>query len=133
MPIMKHFQRSFLTIVILVFFAACGRKSEELASAPPPERDVPAELTVNNTHWLDVVVYVSHDGELTRVGTVTAVSTANFSLAPWMLGQQRLIRLVGDPVGEPGVVRTDLLNIQPGQMIEWRLESKLARSSVMVY
>jgi hypothetical protein len=50
-----------------------------------------------------------------------------------MLGQQRLIRLVGDPVGEPGVIRTDPLNIQPGQMIEWRLESQLARSSVMVY
>ena len=79
---------------------ACGRNRREAVAGPSPDRDTPSELTVDNQHWLDFVIFVSHDGDLTSVGTVTAVSTGTFSLPPWMLAQQRLIRLVGDPVGK---------------------------------
>jgi hypothetical protein len=76
---------------------------------------------------------VFHDGELSRVGTVTAASSTNFFLPTWMMGQTRNIRLLADPIGSGDAVGTELIHIQPGQFIEWRLESQLARSTVAVY
>jgi hypothetical protein len=120
-----------LALTAALVVGGCGRHSVD--TEPQADPNAPTELTVNNQHWLDVIIYISHDGQTTRVGTVTATSTAVFNLAPWMLGQSRLIRLVGDPVGEDGNIGTELLKVQPGQIIEWRLESQLARSSVSVY
>jgi hypothetical protein len=123
--------RLALALTAALVVGACGRHA--IDTEPQPDPNAPTELTVTNQHWLDVIVYVTHDGQTTRVGTVTATSTAVFNLAPWMLGQSRLIRLLGDPVGADGSIGTELLKIQPGQTIEWRLESQLARSSVSVY
>jgi hypothetical protein len=50
-----------------------------------------------------------------------------------MIGQSRNIRLLADPIGSDASARTETLHIQPGQFIEWRLESQLARSTVAVY
>jgi len=50
-----------------------------------------------------------------------------------MLGQSRLIRLVGHPIGSVGSINTEVIHIQPGQFNEWHVESQLARSSVAVY
>jgi hypothetical protein len=116
--------------------AGCGGTQADDGSVDPePEydRNTPVALTVANNHWLDVIVFVFHDGEMSRVGSVTAASNGTFTLAPWMLGQSRSVRLLADPVGSEGWIRSEMINVQPGQSIEWRLESQLARSSVMVY
>ncbi len=129
-------KRSATGCVILMALAvsgACGGHGQADDMPVPEETDVPSTLTVNNDNWLDCVIFAQHDGELSRIGTVTAVTSATFTLKPWILGQTRSIRLVAHPVGSEGVARTDLLKIQPGQVIEWRLENQLARSSVMVY
>jgi len=90
-------------------------------------------LRVTNHNFLDVIVYVVHDGQRTRVGTVTGSSTQVFFLPLRLLGQGREIQLLGDPVGSSDVARTDILIVQPGQYIEWTLETDLRRSSVGVY
>jgi len=110
----------------------CGGR-HDVVDEPDPDPLAPTSLTVNNNNWLDVVIFVFHDGELSRAGTVTAASTANFLLPAWMLGQSRSIRLVGHPIGSAGSINTELIHIQPGQFIEWRVESQLVRSSVAVY
>jgi hypothetical protein len=113
---------------------ACGGRSEDDGEfEPEPDRSEPVPLTVNNSYRLDVVIFVYHDGELSRVGTATASSATTFSLAPWMLGQTRTIRLFGDPIGSNESARTEAIHIQPGQYIDWRLEAQLNRSSVSVY
>src|SRR5262245_19043202 len=100
---------------------------------PDPDPLAPTSLTVNNNNWLDIVIFVFHDGELSRAGTVTAASTVHFLLPAWMLGQSRSIRLVGHPIGAVGSINTELIHIKPGQFSEWRVESQLAMSSVAVY
>jgi hypothetical protein len=125
-------------LAILAMLAAglsCGGRAEdgEVEPAPDYDRDTPVALSIANNHWLDVVVFVFHDGEMSRVGSVTAASNGTFTLAPWMLGQSRNVRLLADPVGSEGWIRSEMIHVQPGQSIEWRLESQLARSSVMVY
>ena len=106
-------------------------KSASPATVSAPEGEV--ALTVSNHNYLDVVIYVLHDGQVSRVGTVTGSASATFYLPSRLLGIGREIGLLGDPIGGTAVARTELLVVQPGQYIEWTLETDLARSSVGVY
>ena len=90
-------------------------------------------VVVVNHHWLDVTVYLVHDGQRTRIGTVTATSTEQFAVSTRLLGSTRQVALIGEAVGSTEVVRTELLSVQDGQYIEWTLENALRRSSVAVY
>ena len=90
-------------------------------------------LRVVNHHWLDVDIYILHDGQRTHVGTVTATTTQEFLLTDRLLGASRQIALLADAIGSPEGVRSETLLLQPGQYIEWTLESSLRRSSVGVY
>jgi hypothetical protein len=132
-----HSTAGLLLLGFLAGTAACGANAEPDEVSPDSElvadRETPVLLTINNAHWLDVIIFVYHDGELSRVGTVTAAAGSEFTLPSWMLGQSRTIRLLADPVGSDDWIRSETINVQPGQSVEWRLESQLARSSVMVY
>ena len=96
-----------------------------------PEGEI--ALSVTNHNYLDVVVYVLHDGLQTRVGTVTGSSSALLFLRARLLGQGREIQLYGDAIGNDAFARTERLVVQPGQYIECTLETDLHRSSVVVY
>ncbi|HEX5387574.1 MAG TPA: hypothetical protein VFW66_12780 [Gemmatimonadales bacterium] len=124
--------RTALPLALVMGLAACGGHNSP-ETVPNVDPDTPIALIVQNSHWLDVVVYVVHDGESTRVGDVTAASTGNFVLPRWMIGQGRAIRLVADPVGSGAGTVTDVLTVLPGESVEWHLESQLSRSSVSVY
>lgn len=108
-----------------------------LACAPrrPATADPRGEfaLAVTNHHWLDVTIYVVHDGERSRVGTVTASSTETFLLSGRLLGVTRQMYLIGKALGSSELIRTEILTVQPGQHVEWTLEHTLRRSSVAVY
>src|SRR2546426_7716110 len=122
-------------LLLMVLGTACARHRAPQATpqrAPVPEA-IEVVLTVTNHHWLDVVVYIEHDGQRTRVGTVTAVSTQQFLLPMRQLGASHQFRLYGAAIGSPEAVRTETLSIQPGQGIEWTLDSSLRRSSVAVF
>lgn len=121
---------AFAVVLALTAAVACFRHHEPAPEAPPAGE---VALSVTNHHWLDVVIYVIHDGQQTRVGIVTASSAQTFILPPWMVGQGREMRLVGHPIGGVQVAQTDILIVQPGQYIEWTLESNLAGSSVGVF
>jgi hypothetical protein len=103
--------------------------AQALVAAPAGE----IALQVTNHNYLDVVVYVLHDGQRTRVGTVTGSSSQILYFPVRLLGQGHEIQLYGDAIGSPDFARTERLTIQPGQYIEWTLESDLRRSSVGVY
>ena len=109
---------------------ACGSHRHAPAPAVPQEGFA---IVVINHHWLDVTVYVVHDGQRTRVGTVTATTTQEFDLSTRLLGSNRQVALIGEAVGSKEVIRTELLAVQPGQYLEWTLENALRRSSVAVY
>lgn len=119
---------------LLVAGSACfllnrGKSSQQAAA--PAEGEI--ALSVTNHSFLDVVIYVPHDGQQTRVGTVTGSSSQQFYLRPRLLGMGREIRLLGHPIGGQTTARTETLVVQPAQYIEWTLETDLRRSSVGVY
>jgi len=112
----------------MALMVACGGR---YYSKPAPLPDVP--LKVTNRNWLDVTVYVLHDGQRTRIGTVTASSAQDFVVPARLLGQLHELALIGEAIGSNDVARTETLTIQAGQYIEWTLETDLRRSSVGVY
>ncbi len=124
---MARFPRVLILGIALATTACAGRHH----SKPEPVSDIP--LKVTNHNWLDVTIYVLHDGQRTRIGQVTG-STAQEFVLPWrLLGQSHELELLGEAIGSPAFARTEVLNIQPGQSIEWTLETDLRRSSVGVY
>ena len=112
----------------------CWRRGGS-AAAQSQEQASQSEVTlqVTNHNYLDIIVYVVHDGQRTRIGTVTGSSAQVFTLPPRLIGQAHEIQLYGDPIGSEDFALTELLFVQPGQYIEWTLESDLRRSSVGVF
>jgi hypothetical protein len=119
-----------LFAVLSTLTLACG--SPHRPPAAPAPQDSFAIVVINH-HWLDVTVYLVHDGQRTRVGTVTATTTQQFDLSARLLGATRRVSLIGEAVGSKEAVRTETLTLQPGQYIEWTLENALQRSSVALY
>ena len=124
-------------VVVPVAASACfvfnrGHKpDDQSAITDVPESEI--ALNITNHNYLDVVVYVLHDGQRTRVGMVSGSSSTVFFLPPRLIGQGREIRLYGDAIGNDSYAVTDLLIVQRGQYIEWTLETDLRRSSVGVF
>lgn len=105
-------------------------------SDPRPGFDVPAgeiALNITNHNYLDVVIYVLHDGLQTRVGMVTGSSSSLVFVPIRLLGIGHELQLYGRAIGSEAYARTQTLILQPGQYIEWTLETDLRRSSVGVF
>lgn len=116
-------------------FAACARHQ----ALPNPEfspfaGDETVTLEVINHNWLDVVVYVLHSGQRTRVLTVVATGSASVTVPNHMLrtsGGQ--IRLLAHAIGNPTTFTSETIVARPGMTIDWTLESDLKRSSLAVW
>jgi hypothetical protein len=118
----------YLLVLLFLTSLSCARHR---ANAEPQSAEI--LLVIDNHHWNDVIVSVLHDGIVDRVGLATAVKTSTFILSSRRLGTSGIVRLRGHAVGAPDEHTTDAFPVQPGQEIEWTLESDLARSSVAVH
>jgi hypothetical protein len=118
-------------VALFLFASGCARHGEESGAVSNSRAEI--ALVVENHHWSDVIVSVVHDGVVERIGLATAVKTSTFIIPIRRLGTSGLIRLRGHAVGAPEDHTTDAFLIQPGQEIDWTLESDLARSSVAVH
>jgi len=119
-------------LILLLASGACARHSAESGDVAYRSRSE-ISLVVENHHWNDVVVSVVHDGVSERVGLATATKTSTFFFPSRRLGSSGLIQLRGHAVGAPDDHTTEAFLIQPGQEVQWTLESDLAHSSVAVH
>jgi hypothetical protein len=110
----------------------CGGHPKD-SNQPQPATPSEIVLVVENHHWTDVVLYVLHDGVADRIGLATAVKTSTFILPSRRLGPSGIIQLRAHAVGGPDDHTTDSFPVQPGQEIQWTLESDLEHSSVAVH
>jgi hypothetical protein len=122
-----------LLFVLIGSVVGCSHHSSPEKSPRPSEGKTDIPLEVTNHNWLDIVISVIHDGQRTRVGTANGTSSSSFALPARLLSQGREIRFVGHPIGGSDSVITEPVVVQPGQYIEWTLESDLRRSSIGVY
>lgn len=123
-------------VLFLVGFQLSGIACHQAAAGhahPVPEGSPDIPLEIANHNWLDVIIYVIRDGQPVRVGIANASSSASFTLPARLLSQGHEIRLWGHPIGGRGGTLTESVVVQPGQWIEWTLESDLNRSAIGVY
>jgi hypothetical protein len=118
-------------LVLLLASAGCAGRGARSDNAAPSAAEI--VLVIDNHHWNDVTVSVLHDGVVDRVGLATAVKVSTFVLSSRRLGTSGILRLRGHAVGAPDDHTTDAFPVQPGQEIQWTLESDLAHSSVAVH
>ena len=84
-------------------------------------------LVVQNQNYADMDVYVVADGLATRLGTVTGNSKGQFRLSPSFFPTNEL-RVVATPIGGNGRATTGLLNVAPGQQIDFTIAPVLRQS-----
>jgi len=125
--------------VCLVSAIACGRP--QVAASPTPTRDAteapaPGEslvLEVENHNWSDIVVYVSHDGMLTRLAQVTANTTTSLSVPPYLVGSLGLVRLAVRRIGGTDSYASEPISVRTGSTLRLTVETRVATSSVAVW
>jgi len=108
---------------------SCARHRAVSGQGAPPRWS----LTVENHHWLDVEVYVIHDGQSTRVGLVTATTTENFVLPTTLLVQGGNIQLVAHAVGGGADLLSEVIPLSGGERVEWTLDRALRYGSLSVH
>jgi hypothetical protein len=111
--------------------AACRAPRQNVDSAPAPEADN-FSLTLNNHHLLDVNIFLQHDGQVDRLALVTAATSKTLVLPLYMLGQGGAIRLIAEPIGDDTRYTTDILTVQPGQMVQLDVENPIPRSNYSI-
>jgi hypothetical protein len=119
--------------LLLLFLTSVSCARHRAASDTAKAQSAEILLVIDNHHWNDVIISVLHDGIVDRVGLATAVKRSTFVLSSRRLGTSGILRLQAHAVGAPGDHTSDAFPFQPGQEIEWTLESDLARSSVAVH
>jgi predicted small secreted protein len=122
-----HLVAALLLVASLV--TACHSRSD--FSSQTPADGVPLEIA--NHNWSDVVIYIVRDGQRSRLGVATAASATSFVLPRRMFGQAGELQLFGRPIGAAGSALTETVIVQPGQWVEWTLESDLDRSAIGVF
>jgi hypothetical protein len=120
---------------LMLVAAVAGCRSKGAKTSPEPESDpnTPVVVEIENHYQGDVVIYLMQGSHRQRLGMVTALSTASFSF-PWIrLQVSGNNRLLAYPIAGASAYASDPLFVQPGQSIQWTLESDLDRSSLAVY
>ena len=128
---LHHLRTGALLSATLLTVCSCS-----VGTTPPgaaPDRSGNIRLAVVNHHWLDVAIYVIHDGQRTRLGMAGGSARTELSLPSRLLGAGRELQLYGDPIGSAEHAITEPILVQPGQFIEWLLQPGLERSTVGVY
>ena len=81
---------------------------------------------------LDLNVFVIHDGQKSRVGTVTAAQVHEFHLPMYLLGPGGEISLVATRIGGPGELRTEMIIVERGGHVDWFIPRAFEHSAVSV-
>lgn len=116
--------------ILLLLLIACAGPRQNVD--PDPVEASAFSLILNNRHLLDVNIFVQHDGLPDRVATVTSATSSAIVLPLRMLGQSKAIRIIAEPIGDDSRYTTELLVVQPGQIIELNVESLIARSNYSI-
>ena len=121
-------QHTHRVLIALVLACAGPRQNVD----PDPLEADGFSLILNNRHLLDVNIFLQHDGQPDRIATVPSATTRAIVLPLRMLGQAKTIRIIAEPIGDPTSYTTDVLVVQPGQIVELNVENLITRSNYSI-
>jgi hypothetical protein len=88
-------------------------------------------VQVENRNFLDVRVYAVSGSLVWRLGNVTGMTQAVFTLPEWMTGSGESVQMLAYPVGQRSVATSQALLVNPGDQIVFRIEQHLALSNAL--
>ena len=123
-------KRALIVGILMLVIPGCAGPRQNVD--PDPVEADGFSLILNNRHLLDVNIFLQHDGQPDRIATVPSSTSRQIVLPLRMLGQSKTIRLIAEPIGDGTSYTTDVLVVQPGQIIELNVESLIARSNYSI-
>jgi hypothetical protein len=127
---------SIVPFAALIALGSVSCASTRSASLPNGVPEVPAYATlrVQSNHWSDLIVYAVQDGIRTRLGTVTASSSATFIIPPALTESGKPIQLEGTPVGQRStVIRMEPVTLQAGMNAHWTVNTSFETSQFRMF
>ena len=85
-------------------------------------------VEVSNRNWEDMRIYAMHGSSLYRLGSVAGHGTREFRLPAALAGRAGGLRLAARPRGGQDLHVSELIQLAPGQVLGWTLESNLKLS-----
>lgn len=112
---------------------ASGMASDEGAMyGVAPAASERTALVIENNNWQDMVVYLLKDGMRHRLGNVQSLASGRFRLTPSMIGGSGSLRIVADPIGSTRAWVSEPIHIQPGDVVQFKLENNISLSSYLI-
>lgn len=119
-------------LVCLLLSTACARPVARTPFPAAPTAPEGLKVHVVNDYTLDARIYLVRGTTRIPLGTVGSAERRTFRISTAELGHRGDVRLLADPVGEAVPYATDVIQVAPGQRVEWRLAHALNYSSVVV-
>jgi hypothetical protein len=118
-------------LLLLSVLGACRSRGPD--TSVQPDTNAMVSVEVESHYQGDIIVYLVQGDQRQRLGTVTALSKAEFSFPYRRLQMSSSTRLMAYPLAGAQAYLSEPLLMQPGQWVSWTLESDLDRSSLAVY
>jgi len=125
-------RKSELAGVAAAALLAFGCVHRNTATVDAGNRDAEAMVHVANNNWSDMNVYVVRGSMRQRLGTVSSLGTGRFRLPRHIFTSPEPMRLLADPIGGAQPYMSPPLLVNPGQVVEWRLENNVQLSSAFI-
>lgn len=121
----------------LLLSAGCSSNPSQRQQAPAPLVGRDVSLVVENRNQTDLTLFIQlNDGSRVRIGRSTAATTSTITVPSHVLGQTGAVRFVAEPIGTrsgfASRVISDVVVARPGAIVEWVLDSRLARSAIAI-
>jgi broad specificity phosphatase PhoE len=125
--------------ICLASAPACGRPHTSVVPTPAADSTEAARpveslvLEVENHNWSDIVVYVAHDGVISRLTLVTANTNTSLPIPPHLVGSLGVLRLAVRRIGGTDSYASEPISVRTGSTLRLTVESRVATSSVAVW
>lgn len=123
--------RGLLALTAAVLLAG-GCAHGNTARGDAKGTDAETVLQVTNNNWSDMNVYVVRGAMRQRLGTVGSLTTSKFKLPRYIFTSPDPVQLVADPIGGARPYMSPPLLVNPGAVVEWRLENNVNLSSAFI-
>ena len=91
-------------------------------------------VRIENRNWQDINIFVQMSGGMRiRLGTVTSMSSARYSVPGHLLLSSSYIQLVAEAIGSDDGIETEIVHVAPGLTIEWNIENVLRNSTYFIW
>jgi hypothetical protein len=123
-----------LAAVLAILLSACAPAAmNDGADGPEPRVGRSASISVENRNWMDMNVYLVQGTTRVRLGMVTGMSRATFSMPRGMEGYPGQLRLLADPIGSLRGYLSEPVQIRPGQQVALQVGDNLNQSFVSIW